>query len=111
VSRRKPDYWIQGSQVVQFRSGVRVLRIPTCTARCGSPGCPQSEDCRSFYVYQLRFYADGSREWRRTAFASGVPRDQASAEASQRALTAEAFADHRPENRLAIDRWNEEGCP
>ena len=106
----RPDYWMEGDLVVQFRAGVRVLRIPTCTACCGRPGCPQSDSCQSFFVYQLRFYADGSREWRR-ANGAGIPRDQAIAEASRRAIDAEAFADHRPEERTAIGRWNAEGCP
>lgn len=106
----RPDYWMEGDLVVQFRSGVRILRISTCTACCGLPGCPQNDGCRSFFVYQLRFCADGSREWRR-ASSAGVPRDQAIAEASRRAIDAEAFADLRPEERAAIGRWNNEGCP
>jgi hypothetical protein len=107
---KRPDYWMEGSLVVQFRSGVRVLRLSTCTACCGLPGCPQSDDCRSFYVYQLRFFANGTREWGRSSGA-GLPRDQALAEASRRALDAEHFADHRSEERAAIQRWNDEGCP
>lgn len=105
-----PDYWMKGALVVQFRSGVRVLHISTCTALCGLPGCPHSDECRSFYVYQLRFYATGAREWTRTSGA-GLPREQAIAEASRRALSAEAFADHRAEERTAIQGWNDEGCP
>jgi hypothetical protein len=106
----QPDYWMDGTTVVEFRSGVRVLHISTCTALCGLPGCPQSESCRSYFIYQLRFHGDGSREWRR-ASSAGIPRDQAIAEASRRAIDAEAFADHRPEDRAAIDHWNAEGCP
>ena len=101
----RPDYWMEGDLVVQFRSGVRVLRISTCTARCGLPSCPQNDSCRSFFVYQLRFYADGTREWGR-ANGVGMPRDWAITEASRRALDAETFADHRPEDRAAIRRWN-----
>jgi hypothetical protein len=107
---RTPDYWMEGALIVQFRSGIRVLRIPTCTARCGLPGCPQSDACRSFFVYQLRFYANDTREWRR-ANGAGMPRDRAIEEASRRALDAEDFADHRPEDRVAIACWNAEGCP
>ena len=106
----RPDYWMEGRTVVQFRSGVRVLRISTCTARCGLPGCPQSAECRSFYVYQLRFCANNTREWRRTS-GVGLPRAHAIDEASRLALSAEAFADQRPEDRAAINRWNAEGCP
>jgi hypothetical protein len=102
----KPDYWMEGDLIVQFRSGVRVLRISTCTACCGLPGCPKSDDCRSHFVYQLRFYGDNTREWRR-ANSAGMPRDWAITEASQRALSAETFA----EDHAAIQRWNTEGCP
>ena len=108
---KRPDYWMQGELVVQFRSGVRVLRIPSCTARCGLPDCPRNDSCRSFFVYQLRFYGDGKREWGRSSGGPGWPREQAIAEASRRALSAEVFADHRPEERAAIQRWNAEGCP
>jgi len=101
---------MEGCLVVQFRSGVRVLRIPHCTARCGLPGCPQSDDCRSFYVYQLRFYDDGSREWRR-ASGAGLPREQAIEEATRRAISAETFAAHRPTERAAMKRWDAEGRP
>lgn len=97
---------MEGALIVQFRSGVRVLRIPTCTACCGLPGCPKSDDCRSYFVYQMRFYGDGTREWR-MANTAGMPRDWAITEASHRALNAEAFA----EDRAAIRRWNAEGCP
>lgn len=103
---RKPDYWMEGNLIVQFRSGIRVLRIPTCTARCGSHGCPQNDNCRSYFVYQMRFYGNNTREWRR-ANSAGMPRDWAITEASRRALSAEAFK----EDRAAIDRWNTEGCP
>lgn len=101
---------MEGDLVVQFRSGVRVLRIPTCTACCGLPGCPQSDDCRSYFIYQMRFYANNTREWRMHSSA-GMPRDRAITEASRRAIDAEVFADHRPEERAAMQRWNTEGCP
>ena len=107
----RPDYWMEGALVVQFRSGVRVLRIYSCTARCGLPDCPKNDSCRSFFVYQLNFYDDGRREWRRPSSGAGAPREQAIAEASRRALSAEAFADHRPEERAGMQRWNAEGCP
>ena len=107
---QRPDYWMEGDLIVEFRSGVRVLRIPACTARCGLPGCPRSDACRSFFVYQLRFYADSTREWR-MGNTAGMPRDRAITEASRRALDAEAFADHHPEERAAIQRWNAEGSP
>ena len=106
----KPDYWMDGDLVVQFRSGVRVLRISGCTSCCGLPGCPQSDDCRSFFVYVMRFYADGTREWR-MANTGGMPRDWAIRTASRRALDNEHFADHLPEDRAAIERWNADGCP
>src|ERR1700751_2244400 len=106
----RPDYWMEGDLVVQFRSGVRVLRIPTCTACCGLPNCPKNDGCRSYFVYQLYFHPDGTREWGR-ANGAGMPRDWAITEATRRAINAEAFADLRPEDRAAIQRWNTEGCP
>lgn len=106
----RPDYWMEGDLIVQFRSGVRVLRISTCTSQCGLPGCPATDSCSCFYVYQLRFYADKTREWRR-ANSAGMPREWAIQEASSRAVSAEEFADLRSDDRSAIDRWNAEGCP
>ncbi len=106
----RPDYWMAGEQVAHYRSGVKIMRISSCTARCGLPDCPDNDGCRKYFVYQMRFYGDGTREWR-MANTAGVPRDQAYKEAGARAASAESFAKMRPEDEAAIQKWNADGCP